>query len=763
MKETLSWALRYAKLGWAVFPIHGIVKGQCTCGATDCADSGKHPILRTGANGASTDKARIRRWFETHPNANIGVVTGIKSGITVFDIDIADGKPGAATWTKATEECGEAETLVAVTGSGGRHVIFKYNSAIPSTTDWIGKGLDVRNDGGYIVVAPSAHRSGGAYKWENWGCALADIPKELTKQRRKRDKKSKRSSLSIDRARDWLEYIPQDDRTIWRDVGIILGRELDRSEESWKLYQAWADKWGGKKGRNHDGIMREAFYELSQQNGDLTAATLFHLAKENGWVPAGCVLPALSEDARGAAQKFYNEQFFTDDCPTIIYWAQEWFCRYKGLWVERSEDEIDRFISERLANCTQLTKKGDVVPYSTTPATITSFKQLLTHIIQTPSIQSAQPPLHYKSHERKDTWHWEAFKAKRESVHCRGAVVNLITEEQQSNVDVFMPNGAPWRWKDGSKCPEWHRFLRSIFEDKDDEIHLLQQWIGYVMSTDVEQQKGLIITGPTRAGKGVISHIITSLLGINAVASPTLASLGSDFGMQQLLYRRLCLLTDARISKRADVQATVEQLLKIIADDPISVARKFKSAVVTRLGTRVMIVSNDLPNLYDSSPAINKRFMLLKLWKSFYGKEDVTLLSKLQKEIAGIACWARDGYCSLRKNGRFSIPESSRNAVDEWWRDSSPINTFAEECLSVSADARTASADMFAAYKAWCDETGAHPMDRRVLGKALCIAFDPHIKSVKSNGKRYLTGVKILALPGDRYEVNEEGKVINLF
>jgi Family of unknown function (DUF5906) len=70
-------------------------------------------------------------------------------------------------------------------------------------------------------------------------------------------------------------------------VGIILGREFERSQDAWDAYVEWSDKWGGTKGANHDKIMHEAFYEISQQESDseLTIGTIVKLAMEGGWVP----------------------------------------------------------------------------------------------------------------------------------------------------------------------------------------------------------------------------------------------------------------------------------------------------------------------------------------------------------------------------------------------------------------------------------------------------------------------------------------------
>ena len=58
---------------------------------------------------------------------------------------------------------------MALTGSGGYHYLFAHPGSgvrIKNSVDNLGVGLDVRGDGGYIVVAPSLHIKGKQYTWE---------------------------------------------------------------------------------------------------------------------------------------------------------------------------------------------------------------------------------------------------------------------------------------------------------------------------------------------------------------------------------------------------------------------------------------------------------------------------------------------------------------------------------------------------------------------------------------------------------------------
>lgn len=320
-ENMLLIAKEYINIGWYVFPLHSVDDNlKCTCGNPTCSDAGKHPRLARGLKEASRDLSKVEAWFGPDaPPSNIGIVTGEISGITVIDIDIGEGKFGAESWAEAIKGHGEPQTLMAETGSGGVHVVYKYNSALKTASNVLGKGVDCRNDGGYIVAAPSRHRSGGVYKWLNWGDELATLPAHLSRRKETRGRKRKddfhRAKYTITQIASMLEVIPSDDRDLWRSVGIILGREFDRVDEAWQVYQQWADKVGGKKGRNHDEIMHEAFYVLSQEAAEkeLSVGTIVKAAIDNGWAPKKGEVPIENFVFYGPGNNYIYR-------PTSSYW-----------------------------------------------------------------------------------------------------------------------------------------------------------------------------------------------------------------------------------------------------------------------------------------------------------------------------------------------------------------------------------------------------------------------------------------------------------
>lgn len=149
MSQLLENALMYAeKAGWSVFP----------------CKLDKSPYTKHGCKDATKDPDQIRAWWTKWPDASIGCACGPDSKIWVLDIDLPDGPDSLK---KLIADNGELpETRLQQTGSGGMQYFFSWNGKeIKNTSGKLGHKIDTRGDGGYIIVPPSPHPSGGTYKW----------------------------------------------------------------------------------------------------------------------------------------------------------------------------------------------------------------------------------------------------------------------------------------------------------------------------------------------------------------------------------------------------------------------------------------------------------------------------------------------------------------------------------------------------------------------------------------------------------------------
>ena len=139
-------ALRYAEMGYAVFP---------------CRPNAKLPATGHGHHDATTDAEQIRQWWSRQTDRNIGLAC---NGVLVVDVD-----PDGLAWPG---DDGKRQSIKATgcplqqTPRGGFHLVF----GIPAGHHWrcsvglLAQGVDVRTGGGYILASPSVVK-GASYRW----------------------------------------------------------------------------------------------------------------------------------------------------------------------------------------------------------------------------------------------------------------------------------------------------------------------------------------------------------------------------------------------------------------------------------------------------------------------------------------------------------------------------------------------------------------------------------------------------------------------
>lgn len=271
----------------------------------------------------------------------------------------------------------------------------------------------------------------------------------------------------------------------------------------------------------------------------------------------------------------------------------------------------------------------------------------------------------------------------------------------------FSANALPFRFDENAPEPKrWWDFLCSGWEDDAASVELLGEWAGYCLTPDTRQQKILLMAGPPRSGKGTVARILTRMIGPENIAAPTLAGLATNFGPSALVGKQLAIISDARLSGRTDQAIVVERLLSISGEDSLTIDRKHREPMTIRLPTRLMILSNELPKLADASGALSERFLILILRKSHLGNEDVDLTDKLATEMPGILLWALAGLRRLHARGRFAMPESSVQAIEELRDLVSPIQAFVRERCIIGAGRSVSASRLYEAWAAWSRDQG---------------------------------------------------------
>ena len=135
-------AARLAALGVSVFP---------------CAPGGKRPLTPNGFHDATASPQQIEAWWRRTPKANIGLPTGVASGVLVVDVDVHPSGSGFAAFERA-RDAGLADGWgwLVRTPSGGLHAYYPQAGSVEQRS-WQTPAVhvDFRGDGGYVIVPPS--------------------------------------------------------------------------------------------------------------------------------------------------------------------------------------------------------------------------------------------------------------------------------------------------------------------------------------------------------------------------------------------------------------------------------------------------------------------------------------------------------------------------------------------------------------------------------------------------------------------------------
>ena len=120
-------------------------------------DINKQPLIKWNEyQDRCATVEEVESWLSNPQCVGVAVVTGKISDITVVDIDPRhEGNVNLF---------GDEKYPHSKTGGDGRHYFFKYDPNIPNGIT-IMPGVEIKNDGGLIILPPSLHKSGKQYEW----------------------------------------------------------------------------------------------------------------------------------------------------------------------------------------------------------------------------------------------------------------------------------------------------------------------------------------------------------------------------------------------------------------------------------------------------------------------------------------------------------------------------------------------------------------------------------------------------------------------
>ena len=529
---------------------------------------------------------------------------------------------------------------------------------------------------------------------------------------------------------------------------VVRTKEYVKEDEDGTLYEIASCPW---RPEEKDG----GAFVIQWQDGTVTAGCHHNKCIGRGWpdllalveggdnankTDEGLVAIEAPDDPHRLARIVRDKCFRVAEGVTITYWRGQWYA-YNGIvWTVMPEKELETRIVQAVKlefdDLSRKAQKAGIVKATALKATPYVVRSVMLALRGMVTLDNSLEPPCWLGEPRS----WEArdvFIAQNGLVHLPSLADGHDFLAKHTR-DYFATHAVTYEvFPESPPIPQWLEFLGSLWPNDPESVALLQEWYGYCLTSDTRQQKILLLLGLPRSGKGTIAHILTELVGRPNVVTPTLASLSQNFGLQPWIDKSVAIFSDARLDGRMAKSAITERLLSISGGDSLTIDVKFGMPITTVLQTRIVIISNEEPQLKNASGAIAKRMLILRTGESFLGKENIHLLDDLKTELPGILRWAVEGWVQLRARGYFVEPESAAESRERLMGLSSPVKAFLDECCVVGPAASVVGQQLYVEYCEWLKRHGhTYIPNNQMFGRDLFAAVPGLVPPTRASDRQ---------------------------
>jgi P4 family phage/plasmid primase-like protien len=394
---------------------------------------------------------------------------------------------------------------------------------------------------------------------------------------------------------------------------------------------------------------------------------------------------------------------------TLASWCGDFYQWAAGRWSRVSDLEIDLRITRHLQSHNSSygvnVKQEPVVPIS--KSRIANIRLCLAGRVLRPEIKQLNE--------------WDNVTQDSIITLSMNNGLLILGHDGQAEIiphtpDYFSFIQLPYGYELKAQCPTWLNFLNDITLCRQDYILLLQQWCGYLLRSDLRQQKFLLCVGEGANGKGVFFEVVQNLVGVENCSQVPIAQLHRSFSLAATIGKMVNLTHESA----GKIEESAETTLKsFVAGDRMEFERKFREPFSGIPTAKIMVATNDLPRFNDKSQAVWRRILLVPFDKVVAEAQQITTLAeKLKKELPGILNWALEGLRNLNAAGRFTVPANSRELIEQYRQDSNPARAFLlENYESTNNGDIVPCEDVYRQYRGWCEGNGHQPLSNGLFGK----------------------------------------------
>jgi P4 family phage/plasmid primase-like protien len=502
-----------------------------------------------------------------------------------------------------------------------------------------------------------------------------------------------------------LEHVDRElDYHSWLDVLYAL-HSWDPSEEGMEAAMEWSrqsPKYDGEGGETETQV--EWVWANADPDGDVTVATLFHHAMENGWEPPpgafgpdwGSVRAAFRDDeVSGVTARDRAFRALEAGTEFLAMKDTENLWRYshaEGVFVQDGE----QYVGSRL--------EDEIGPFYT--------RNLKDELID--RLKSANWA------ERDEL----GASLSRPLVACENRVVDLQTGETlEHSPEHRLMSKIPVEHDPDAECRELEEFLRERLEGDEDRIDSVWEAMACALAPGLPVDNFVILHGPPGTGKSTLIKVIERLVGEENAASEGLHRLAHDNHAMAGLYGKKANLAgdmDGNVIRRTRL------LLQLSGGDTVTANPKHETPFQFEPTAEMVFSTNELPEFESNLDPIARRLVPIEVPVEIPREEHEPMHEVMARlasdgELSGALNRAIEAYSRLLDQTEFSVNhgKSLEERRQQYKLLEDPVEGFLQ-ALAIKDPAGEVPKDrVYKAYRAWAERMGAKPLDKGQLTSRL--------------------------------------------
>jgi len=389
---------------------------------------------------------------------------------------------------------------------------------------------------------------------------------------------------------------------------------------------------------------------------------------------------------------------------------------------------------------------------------VMEMKSVLQEILHEPCFGTwtlAREESYIKSLERQCYYNGELNRYSN-YINLKNCMFNTQTYKRKQHSPKFYSTiQLPISYDKEAECPQFKKFLSEIFLSDNELITVVQEIIGYCMTTDMQAQTFFIFWGTGANGKSLLCNIIKKLVGERNYSAIPISDLSKSFSRADLKGK---LLNISAENEQTDNKPFNSQYIKSISGgDEIKAEFKGKDVFTFNPVCKLIFAVNTLPVFNDKTVGFLRRLKVIPFKARFSledGTADVFLEDKLTAELDGIFNWALEGLKRLRENNyKFSESKAMTEILKEYQEILNPYVLYWNDNVvynETDTSVRVGKTEMFDDFKTWCirnNHSNLAKVSTRKFWYDISMLMEQlklsPLQFKKTQGKRFVLGIEL--------------------